>query len=260
LYGVTAIVTSIPSRLFAVIVLVLFGLPTLFGICYSIWKVLASKNSLETHTDWVRSSLLLLASTWLGWYVLASVGWTRYLFPASFIASVFVSAMLYDLMRRFDLLSLLKQLSSRPKLFRVGRLHWGLLLAVLLVCVSVSRTARMFYRLYVIDADNSVLQAAEFLNQTLPGTLIETYAAELFFFLNKSYHYPPDTLNIQLVRRTFLYEDTTAIDYDPLAADPDYLVVGPHSKQWKLYERVLQTGAFRLVRSYPRYRVYERVP
>lgn len=259
LYEVTALVTSIPSRLFALIVLVLFGLPTLFGIGYSICKILKSKDSLKTHTDWVRSSLLVLVSTWLCWYVLASVGWTRYLFPASFIGSIFVSAMLCDLMNRFDLSSLSKTFSFSTKLFRSGRSYWGPLFAVLLICISIPRTVLMFYRVYVVDADSSVLQAAEFLNQTVPGSLIETYDAELFFLLNKSYHYPPDSLNIQLVRRTFLYQETTTIDYDPLAADPDYLVVGPHSKQWKLYDRVLQTGAFRLVRTYPRYRLYERV-
>ena len=116
------------------------------------------------------------------------------------------------------------------------------------------------YKTYVVDADSSAQQTADFLNtRTHPGALIETYDSELFFLLNRHYQYPPDSAHVQLIRRTFLYEDNTRIEYDPLAANPDYLVVGPHSKQWKLYEPVLATGAFRLLQSYSRYRIYERI-
>jgi hypothetical protein len=256
LYEVTAMVTSIPSRLFALIVLVLFGLPTLFGVCYSAFKSLTSKNSFDAHIDWVRLSLLVLVSTWLAWYLAASVGWTRYLFPASFLASIFVSAMLYDLTNGFDLPAVVKQFSL-AKFFRIDRRRFASLFALLLVGVSVPRTLQMFYRLYVTDADASVQEAAQFLNTQTPiGSLVETYDSELFFLLDRPYHYPPDDLNIKLVRRTFLYQDATVIDYDPLAANPDYLVVGPHSKQWKLYEQVLAKGAFRLVHASARYDLY----
>jgi hypothetical protein len=79
--------------------------------------------------------------------------------------------------------------------------------------------------------------AAEFLNsQTPPGALIETYDSELVFLLNRPYHYLPDQIHVELIRRTFLYDDATLIDYNPLTANPDYLVVGPHSKQWRLYD------------------------
>ena len=109
-------------------------------------------------------------------------------------------------------------------------------------------------------AELTTQQAADFLNsQTRAGALIETYDSELFFLLNRPYHYPPDQILVELIRRTFLYEDNTRIDYDPLGANPDYLVVGPHSKQWRLYEDVLKTGAFHFVRSFPRYVIYERV-
>src|ERR1044071_3238904 len=107
----------------------------------------------------------------------------------------------------------------------------ALLVAVFIV-TSVPRTAIALYKTYIVDADTSVQQAADFLNpHTRSDALIETYDSELFFLLNRPYHYPPDSIHVQLIRRTFLYEDATRIDYDPLAANPDYLVVGPHSKQ-----------------------------
>jgi hypothetical protein len=258
LYEVTAMVVSVPSRVFAMIILVLFGMPTLAGVCYGLFRLLRSSDSLETHADWIKLSFLLLVASWIIWYVVASVGWTRYLFPASFLGNIFVANMFCELTKHLNVGAIVKFLNQR-KTCDFWRRYAGPLFVVLLVCISVPRTLRMFYRTYVVDADTSVQKAALYLNtQTPPGSLIETYDAELFFFLRRPYHYPPDELNVNLVRRTFLYQEETIIDYDAFAADPDYLVVGPHSKQWKLYDRVLETGAFRLVRTYKRYEIYER--
>lgn len=259
LYEVTAAVTSIPSRLFALVVLVLFGLPTLAGLCQAACSVVAQKHCLEEPRESVRLSLLALAASWFAWFVLFSVGWIRYLFPATFIGSIFVAAMIHDWTGGFDISYTTRRvLDFRGDRFTLEAVR-ALLVAGFLV-TSVPRTAMALYKTYVVDADSSAQQTADFLNtRTHPGALIETYDSELFFLLNRHYQYPPDSAHVQLIRRTFLYEDNTRIEYDPLAANPDYLVVGPHSKQWKLYEPVLATGAFRLLQSYSRYRIYERV-
>jgi hypothetical protein len=57
------------------------------------------------------------------------------------------------------------------------------------------------------------------------GRFDRTYESELFLLLDRRYHYPPDPVHVELNRRTFLQQDVP-IPYDPLAADPDYLVVG----------------------------------
>ena len=49
-----------------------------------------------------------------------------------------------------------------------------------------------------------------------------------------------------------------AIDYDPLAANPDYLVVGRFARENGLYQPAIDSGAFRLLRSYDGYELYER--
>ena len=103
------------------------------------------------------------------------------------------------------------------------------------------------------------MEVIDFLNtQTPSDSLIETYDPELFFLLKRRYHYPPDQIHIDLIRRAYLAQDLS-IDYDPLAADPDYLVVGPQSKVWRLYDPFLRTGEFRLLKTFRRYNVYERV-
>jgi len=259
LYEVTAVVSSIPARLFALIVLFSFGMPTLFGLCYGLWSFVRDKNTLTTHTNTVRLSLLVLASSWFAWYVTLSVGWIRYLFPATFVGSVFVAAMVYELTNGFSLSSTIRQGMSALTDFNFNRRSLGALLVIVLIATSVPRTLFMLYKSYVLDSDASVQQVAQFLNtHTASGALVETYDSELFFLLDRPYHYPPDQIHIDLNRRTFLYEDLP-IDYDPLAENPDYLVIGPHSRQWRLYDRVLKTGAFHLLRAYHRYTVYERV-
>ncbi len=105
-----------------------------------------------------------------------------------------------------------------------------------------------------------MLQVAEFLNAHTPAdALIETYDSPLLFLLDRPYHYPPDRVSVELIRTVFLRQ-ALQFDYDPLGQDPDYLVV----KQtfpvwWLLYEPVIQAGEFRLIQSYGRYKIYERV-
>jgi len=259
LYEVSALVTSIPSRLFALIVVGMLGVPTLLGLCYGLLNVTKSKAQ-WTSNDQVRLALLFLASSWFGWFLLLSVGWVRYLFPPVFLGSIFVARMIYDLTRGYDVAYTLQQGIAFFRGRGFNREALGVLLVLMIIVTSVPRTVMAVYKTYVLDADNSVRQAADFLNsQTRPAALIETYDSELLFLLNRPYHYPPDQIVVELIRRTFLYEDDTRIDYDPLAANPDYLVVGSHSKQWRLYDPVLKTGAFRLLQSYKRYQIYERV-
>jgi hypothetical protein len=92
----------------------------------------------------------------------------------------------------------------------------------------------------------------------------------IFVLLDRPYHFPPDQTDVALIRdvtrRNFglaegpSAEDRALLNYDPLAADPDYLVVGPPNELWRrLYDPVLATGAFRRAYANRQYEVYERV-
>jgi hypothetical protein len=65
-------------------------------------------------------------------------------------------------------------------------------------------------------------------------------------------------VHVDLIRKNS-FGERVKIDYDPLAANPDYLVVGPQSKFWDFYDPYLRTGDFHLLRDYSRYQIYERV-
>jgi hypothetical protein len=81
---------------------------------------------------------------------------------------------------------------------------------------------------------------------------------EIFVLLNRRYSHPPDDVHLRVIRHIYL-DRNVEVDYDPLAADPDYLIVGPIGRLTRLYEPVLQTGSFRLMFEGTRYQIYERV-
>jgi hypothetical protein len=114
---------------------------------------------------------------------------------------------------------------------RVSISGMGLLSAAIAIPTALLVTLGIFFRSYFVEPDDSMLQIVNFLNtQTKPGSLIETYETELFFLLERPYHYPPDPVQDQHVRSNYLSRNTV-VDYDPLSADPDYLVVG---QNWQL--------------------------
>jgi len=125
--------------------------------------------------------------------------------------------------------------------------------------LTFSGTLRALHQFYIGSVEASVLQVADFLNtHTARTAVIESYDPELFFLLDRRYHYLPDQIRVELLRRVYLHQDVP-ITYDPLVGDPDYLVISRFVRLSELYDPVLATGAFRLVRVHGHYDVYERV-
>ena len=261
LYYVTALVTAPRARALALSFTAFFGIPTVGGLCYVAWKLMKGKRQVfaPNQAEIVQLSLLVLAATWFVWFLILSAGWLRYFFPVTVIGSIFTAAMLVNLT---------SNLTQRPQRNAVASSTCGPWLTIpriattlilLVVAASVPLTLRMLRYTYFTNADSSILQVSHFLNtETSSNALIETYDPELFFLLERPYHYPPDQLHIKLIRR-YIFRQPLAIEYDPLAQDPEYLVVGPRRKLWPLYEAVLSTGAFHLIKSYGDYQIYHRL-
>jgi 4-amino-4-deoxy-L-arabinose transferase-like glycosyltransferase len=261
LYEVLAVVPGAFNRLFALSNALMFGLPTLLGLCYAAWRVVKDRHNraADAELELVRVALLVLAGSWFAWFVLLSVGVPRYLFPATFVGSIFVAALLSDLTNGYSLSSTLERSGALLRRAGFGRTNAAAALALVLIAMTLPITLQTLYRFYVVNADSSASETAVFLDtQTPAGALVETYESELHFLLNRRYHYPPDQLHVELNRRSLLGQEV-AVDYDPLAANPDYLVVGTFSHGNQLYDPAISAGAFRLVRTYGGYAIYERV-
>jgi 4-amino-4-deoxy-L-arabinose transferase-like glycosyltransferase len=260
LLEVTAFVPVLASRRLALFHLIAFGWLALLGFGFALWRWwhrrhIVARDDLET----IRLVLLSFTGTWMAWFIVLSVGWPRYLFPPIFVGSMFTSALLCELTDHFNMRLLLTRASTALRQRRFTGQYGGALLAVLIIAATTPLTLRTVYRGYLVETSDGLFQVAHFLNaQTPPDALIETYESELHFMLERRYHYPPDQLHIELARRTYLEQNVT-IDYDPLAANPDYLVVGKIGRTWWLYQPVVEHGDFRLIETYGEYEIYRRV-
>ncbi|MEJ2305711.1 MAG: glycosyltransferase family 39 protein [Anaerolineales bacterium] len=255
-----ALVPLLNVRVRALIVLGVSGLPTLFGLIYITWQYIKQPDQfrLTEGGQVVRLALYVLAGSWLGWFILLCNSGPRYLAAPGFVGGIFVAVMLHDLTGGFDFRSTILRAAAMLKLRKFDRRGIAAISAIILGIPMAFVTLITCYPL-IFSIDNSVVEVTRFLNaQTQMNALVETYDSELFFFLERPYHYPPQDTVVPLLRR-YMFEQDFEIDYDPLQADPDYLVVGPTSAAWRVYDPVLESDAFRLIKETSRYFVYERV-
>jgi hypothetical protein len=249
------------NRLLALNNLLIFGLPTLLGLLYALWLLWRDRGPAATGDGrwYIRLALLALAGSWLAWFALLSVGVPRYLAPPVFLGTIFVAVLLRDLTAGFDIVAGLNRLSALLSRRSVTRDGFAALLALLLFIGPLALTTLAFQRYYFVDDQSAQRVAAYFNAMPANSVLIETYESELHFLLDQPYHFPPDQTHVELNRRSLLNEQIE-ISYNPLAADPDYLVVGEFARGNQLYAPVIEAGIFRLLLQEGGYLVYERVP
>lgn len=273
LQDVTAIVLSWDIRLDAILIAFTIGLPTIMGLGPIAWgfvkQIFLSKtNNGEVITDpileTIRLALLGLVGSWMAWFILFGMSNVRYLFPVIFIGNIFTAALLYKLTNHFKFKETIQEANALWLHRSFNKKTWGALLAILLIAITVpfnfmTLNLISFYDTYSQDKEPAAVQVANFINANTPlQAIIETYDSEIFFLLTRHYHYPPDYVHVLLIRRADLKQDVT-IEYNPLIANPDYLVIGHFSRKWDLYADVISSGSFRLMKVLPGYEIYERV-
>jgi len=253
LWQVTALVIVPSVRLVALQTSVIFAIPVTWGLAYAARTSLVHLRGGEGSAgcELVKLALTMFAATWLAWYTFLSVGFLRYLFPPLLVGSMALGVLLRDGLPR------IRAKAASATMTVSSLVGTGVMAGLLLTLVPATLNALgsvFFERRPAVPT-----RVAEFLNTSTPSdALIETYESELFLLLDRRYHYPPDSVHVELNRRTFLHQDVP-IPYDPLAANPDYLVVGEMSRLWQLYDAVIASGTFRRVKTFEGYDVYERV-
>jgi hypothetical protein len=205
----------------------------------------------------LRLTLLGFVGSWLTWYILLALYVDRYLFPAVFVGSIFTSAFLYELTYQFDFQRTLKNASGI--FFRTrNRYNFSALVAFPIILFLFSITTQYLFGLYT-NPGASVAEVTQYIESiTEDEDLIETYESELFFLLDRRYHYPPDEIHVKVISRVLIGNDET-YDYDPLSTDPDLLVIGPLGNASKIYEQVLSSGEFQFIESFQGYEIYSRI-
>jgi hypothetical protein len=242
LYTSTAFVPVLFNRLHAIIVTLTSGLPSVLGLYFALRSCPRIKTlDLSDRALLARIALLAFALSWLGWYLLLSVAWPRYLYPLVFISGIFLGPLLWELVD-----------PSVP--WRRTRL----VLAVVLVAGLGVQTVRAVADAFR-ESNTPLKEVTRFLNSTAKSKVVECYDLEVLVFLTGDRcHHPPDSIQLDLNRRAFLHQPVT-IKYDPLSADPDFLVVGRQARLWGLYTEVAAGTEFTLVKKAGQYAVYRRV-
>lgn len=237
-----------------------FALSTLLGLGYAVWRLVRGWGDLfQDDKQIIRLVLLTFAGSWLGWYLVFANAWVmRYLYPPVFLSAPFVALLLYDLTNRFDWKNTILRANIALRRIQFDLQSLRALLAICLVAISVPFTVLVLGASYFIDSSESARQVANYINTRTPANaLVETYESELFLFLDRRYHYPPDQVHVD--SGALLLGSSVPANYDPLVADPDYLVLGAFGSGWRVYDSALARDAFRKIITFDRYWIYERV-
>lgn len=258
LYTTSVLVLDSAVRAETLLRTLTLGLPVLSGLAYAAWKLLQAWRAKETDVlSFARAGYLLLTVSWLGWYTLLSIGWPKYYFPVGLLGNIAVAVLLLEFTQNLNLPYMARSLGGSLRSLRPNRRAFQVLLAIIFLIDGLVFT--FFFGQYSLDSgSDAAYQVQEYIHQQTPErAVIETYDSEMLFLLNRPIHFPPDHIQMELNRRN-IYNLNSQIPYDPLASDPDYLVVGPWGRTWKLYEPVITAGAFTEVFSAGGYQVYQR--
>jgi hypothetical protein len=258
---VTAFVLTLSTQMTALRIMFTFGLPIVLGLAYAAmqWSRVFRQTPRVDAQAIVQLQLLALVGSWSVWFLIFSVGWHRYFFPVAFVGCVFLSALLHDLTNGFAISDMFHHVRDMVRRRRVSQQGLKLLAAIGIGALLLGLGIRSLSRFATEAGNPSLERVVHFLNTaTPPDARVESYESELFFMLDRPYHHPPDQVHVELIRRAFV-DPQTVVDYDPLEADPDYLVVGEFNRMTDLYMPALATGAFRRIHEDGSYEVFERV-
>lgn len=253
------------ARLYAIVSLLvlLMGLPSLIGLIYvaARWVMIRVKLPRLQHRNAVlKVCLWVLGASWYYWYIGFSMGWARYVFPAIILSSCFAAKWIDDLTRGLSLPALLKEgatILTRP--LRIRAL--GITFLILTLPITYVLTFTRITEIYT-SKPNGFFEVVWFINHdSTPTAIVETYESELYFLLEKPYHYPPDDVQHTLNQRLF-FNASDLIMYDPLQENNniDYLVIGFMSRFWGLDKIILQNPSWHLILNAGLYQVYVRIP
>jgi hypothetical protein len=256
---VTGWVPVLEIRLLAWAIVAKYALPLIPALGYSLYREVLDcrTNSNPGPLSYLRWSYWLLTTSWFLWYVTMAMSWDRYLYPITFTGSIFFAVLLEVLTSSFSFSRVIAHASDMLSRLHIRSQELKAVLGIVLLCYMGVVAVRNFAS---ISSNTDAENIANYLNTATPSdALLETYDSELLFLVQRRFHFPPDQIQVDLNRRTFLNQNIN-IDYDPRTNNPDYIVIGPFGKLWMLYDNVVaQHDSWHLVYEVPTYRVYEHI-
>ncbi len=194
---------------------------------------------------------------WLIWFLVASIGWARYTFPALAVSYILVAKLLDDLTGSFQLP--LKRGTWRvlagEEIVPIARAV-GVLLIVIMLLLNSSK--EMMLGIFTTP-DRSAQQFAAYLDTHVgKSEVIETWEWEIPFLTNGlDFHHPPTALLNSLIAYKNLGTPYDAKAYNFQQYGPTYVVVGPFAKWTGLYPPDFLEQECTLTQSFGEYDLYQ---
>jgi hypothetical protein len=208
----------------------------------------------RNRTGLKRAFLLIAVVTWLGWFVMGSVGWLRYAVIGIAFMTLPTARLLVDLAggntggeappRGGD--------PSGPGAAAFRRAA-VMIAVVLMVAIPLQRTVRKALG----EGDATAAEFAGDLDRIVStGERVESFEPEIVFLSAREFSQPSLDVLMQSVRYAWLRTSDTPARYTP-DSQSAYLVHGPMSKQTAIYRRYLDDGCCRLVHQVGDYELYQ---
>jgi hypothetical protein len=221
-------------------------------LVYGVTTVLPRRR--EGH-QW--SILFFLVVFNLIWYVVASISWLRYAFPALAVGCLFVARFYLDLTQGFSFnprvwLETLRSGEWRRRA-RLALAGVGAGWLALTLVLSFSRVAGNVF----LPPFNAPLAMADYLNQHVPfGTRVETWEPELSFLTDHTYSSPPAGVLPKAVSHVWQGGPSPAQFYDFEANQPDYVAAGAFADWVGVYSSEILAAGYDLETTIGAYRLY----
>lgn len=237
----TNLITGLWGRTLSNHALVIIGVMSLGVISAG---VRLRRTGLQTSANWAEVCIVLFVAVTIIWHALFSIGWPRYAYAGLVLGLLLVGKFAYDLLVRW-----LPQLTRRP----------AALAALLIVAALVIHVVPVWSHPY---SDSGAEAFSDYVDtHVAPEAVIETWEWELTALSNhKAFHLPHQRYLFEAIRQ-FSHEQLSEmhLSYDPLQANPDYLITGPFSKFTNIYDSITFTDHFRHVITIGDYDLYERI-
>lgn len=203
-----------------------------------------------TDRDWGTALLGLIVLISGLWFGLLSIGWPRYATLGYELSLLFVGRLAYGLVHAATRWIMQRNPALSPRLPSLA--HVGVAaIACLGSLIPILR----------YQSDNGAQQAAAFISAAIPQTaVIESWAWELDALSNHwRFHHPDLSYLYRAERQEFIDRVPFSLGYDPLQANPDYLISDPFSQWTRLYDPAVLKTSFHRVAAFGDYVVYQRV-
>lgn len=210
----------------------------LFGVFTNVARIFRKRD--VQGKQWLELLLICFCFYTAIWFATLSVGWPRYAFSGLVIGVFLVGRSLWDFITR----------ESLPKWVMPATFGF---LAFAAVAVNGINSV-------VYAADNDVQEVTAYIATSIPqSAVIETWEWELDMLSHhRQYHHPPQSLLFEAIRQNARHQSFD-LTYNPLVANPDYLIVGTFGRWTDIYPEDVLAENFTMIAKFGVYEVFQRL-